>query len=56
MSRARLVIKITPAGDISALGVGVKRPNIAEIVGTGIKVCEEIMDGEMQMIERDLKR
>jgi hypothetical protein len=30
--------------------------NTAELIGIGQKVCEEVMDSEMQMIERDLKR
>ena len=34
----------------------IKVPNIAAIVGQGIKVCEELLDAEDKMPEEDLKR
>lgn len=54
MSKLRIVIK--DEKHFYAIGHSRKGINAAEIVGQGIKACEEILDAEDKMLEEDLKR
>ncbi len=53
---SKLHITIKDKKHFYATGHSRKGVNAAEIVGQGIKVCEEILDAEDKMLEEDLKR
>lgn len=52
----KLHIIINPDGSFATLGHSRKGVNAAEIVGLGLKACEELLEAEDRIMKEDLKR